>query len=40
MATSDEQKQHIIEELGLLKASSAEKDEQKRRIIKKEEIKA
>lgn len=36
---SDEQKQKIIEEVGVLKADSVDKDETKKRIIKKEVMK-
>lgn len=36
---SDEQKQRIIEEIGVLKADSVDKDEAKKRIIKKELMK-
>lgn len=36
---SDEQKQRIIEEVGVLKADSIDRDEQKKRIIKKEMMK-
>lgn len=36
---SPEQRERIIEELGVLKAESVDKDEQKKRIIKKEKMK-
>jgi phenylpyruvate tautomerase PptA (4-oxalocrotonate tautomerase family) len=39
IAQNEEQKQAIIEELSQLKADSVDKDEQKKRVIKKEEMK-